>query len=74
MTYDIRIDTEVCIGSGLCLAARPDVFDINDDGVAEVVAGSPAIPGDAQIAIARGCPSGAIRLHDIASGDEIDFF
>ena len=33
----IRIDKEKCIGCGMCSAAYPEVFELNDAGKAEAV-------------------------------------
>jgi ferredoxin len=57
-------DREVCIGSGNCVFAAPQVFD-QDDDVGLVVLLTPEVPPDhaaaVRDAVAR-CPSGALRI------------
>ncbi|MCD2187907.1 ferredoxin [Actinomycetospora soli] len=72
MSYRVGVDAELCISSGRCVAERPDVFRFDDDELAEVVPGAPEPADDAAVALARGCPSGAISLVDPATGAEID--
>lgn len=52
---------ENCIGCGVCAATCPDVFDLNEDGLAENILGEvPAeLVEDAKTAAAS-CPVGAI--------------
>jgi len=58
---DIRIDVEVCMGSGNCLFWAPGVFDLHDDGYAVVI--DPTGADEERIRIAaEGCPTGAISL------------
>jgi ferredoxin len=59
-------DREVCIGSGNCVLAAPQVFD-QDDEVGLVVLLTPEISpehaGAVRDAVAH-CPSGALRLDE----------
>lgn len=74
MSYRISVDRDVCISSGKCVADAPDLFDFDDDDLAVLVPGAPQ-PADAvQVELARTCPSGALRVHDAESGDEVDVF
>ena len=51
------VDTETCIGCGLCVGSHPDIFAFDDAGKATVVAeGEDA---DVEDAVAS-CPVGAI--------------
>jgi ferredoxin len=54
---------EDCIGCGLCESTAPDVFAINDDGVAEAIVDEVPedMEDDAQEA-ADGCPVTAIEV------------
>lgn len=36
MTPEVTVDQDVCIGSGTCVQSTPDVFELNDEGVAQV--------------------------------------
>lgn len=74
MSYRLSVDSEVCISSGKCVADAPQVLRFDDDDVAELIPGA-VQPDDAtQLGLARACPSGALRVHDACSGEEIDIF
>lgn len=51
------VDSEACIGCGLCAGTHPDIFAINDEGKAEVI--GEGEDADVEDAIAS-CPVGAI--------------
>ena len=34
----LEVDKDICIGCGACQAIAPDVFEINDDGLATAIA------------------------------------
>jgi ferredoxin len=66
VSLDIRIDRELCMGSGNCSFWAPGVFDLGDDGIAFVV--DPAAqPDDKIVLAAQGCPTQAIS---VLRGDE----
>lgn len=66
MALDIRIDRDVCMGSGNCAFWAPGVFDLDDDGIAVVL--DPTAADDEKIIIAaQGCPTQAISVY---RGDE----
>jgi ferredoxin len=58
---EIRIDREVCMGSGNCLYWAPATFDLGDDGRA-VVLNPEATDEERLLVVAGGCPVGAISL------------
>ena len=60
-TPQITVDRERCMGSANCQFWAPDVFDIDDDGVA-VVVDAAAAPRDRILLAAEGCPTGAITI------------
>ena len=33
----VKVNPDVCIGCGACQAIDPDVFEINDDGIAQEI-------------------------------------
>lgn len=65
---EIKIDRETCMGSGNCQFWAPNVFDLDDEGVAVVVDGS-GDPQDKIVNAARGCPTQAITVFE--AGDQI---
>ena len=57
------VDRDLCIGSAMCVATAPDVFDLDDEGLSYVVdpeAGDEDLLREA----AEGCPMQAIMLED----------
>ena len=66
MALDIRIDREVCMGSGNCVFWAPGVLDLDDEGIAVVL--DPTAANDDKIVLAaQGCPTQAITVY---RGDE----
>ncbi|MGD2104907.1 MAG: ferredoxin [Anaerolineae bacterium] len=58
-----RVDRDLCIGSAMCVATAPDVFELDDEGLSRVVdpdAGNEELLRDA----AEGCPVQAVILED----------
>jgi ferredoxin len=59
--WEIVVDRDVCMGSGVCFVYAPNTFEIGDDAKSSVV--NP--DGDAITAIraaVEGCPTRALRL------------
>lgn len=65
----IEADPEVCVGSGMCALTVPDLFDQSeDDGTVVVLRPEPPADRAAAVRGAVGrCPSGALRLLDLAA-------
>lgn len=68
VALDIRIDRELCMGSGNCSFWAPGVFDLDNDGVAVVLDPS-AQPEDKVVLAAQGCPTQAIAV--LRDGEKI---
>lgn len=58
---EIRIDREVCMGSGNCVFWGPESFELDDDGVSTVT-DPEATDEERLVTVADGCPVGAISL------------
>lgn len=59
------VNRELCIGCGLCAEICPDVFEMDDESIAQVIVA--VIPGDAEEAAkeaAASCPVEAIVIED----------
>lgn len=58
-----KVDRGSCIGCGACAAVCPNVFEMDDEGLAKVIA-TPVPAGDEEAAqeAADGCPVEAITL------------
>lgn len=61
MTFEVRVDQDVCISSGRCVADFPAAFSFDEDEIAQVT-GATALSEDERLEAVRGCPSGAIQL------------
>ena len=58
-----RVDKDLCIGSAICTAIAPEVFELDNDGLSEVV-GPNAATEDLLREAAESCPEHAIMLED----------
>ena len=60
----VTVDTERCIGSGMCALTAPEVFDQDDEeGLVVLLRPDPAPEQRAAARMAAGlCPAGAIAL------------
>jgi len=59
------VDRELCIGCGLCAEICPDVFEMDDESIAQAIVA--VIPADAEEAAkeaASSCPVEAIAIED----------
>lgn len=61
----IAVDEARCEGHGQCQDSAPEVFDVNDDGVAIVLVDPiPAALTNKAEAGVRACPVAALSFHD----------
>ena len=63
MSPRVSIDEDVCIGSGTCVGIAAAVFELNDEGVAQVLDPTAADLGDLQRA-EDSCPVAAISVEE----------
>jgi ferredoxin len=66
----IRIDPGICQGYAQCNSLLPSVFEVGDDGTAQVLV--PQVPPSLTGSVARVvdmCPTGAISVADTPGGD-----
>ena len=59
----VRIDRELCIGVGNCVAIAPAVFKLDDENKAVVLAPS-SVNEETLMEAAESCPENAIILED----------
>lgn len=66
----VRVDSERCVGHGMCYLAAPDIFQLSDeDGHAYVLTEDvPADLDEAVLQAERGCPEQAIIVDATAVG------
>lgn len=55
----VKVNKDMCIGCGMCVSVCPNVFEIQDDGKAEVIEGKEKNCSEAEEATQM-CPVGAI--------------
>ncbi|WP_037075963.1 ferredoxin [Pseudonocardia spinosispora] len=61
MSFTVRIDSELCMGAQRCMFLAPEVFDLNDEGIAEVLDTSGLTQERAE-KLAYECPNMAIEI------------
>ena len=67
----VKVVADLCAGCAVCESSAPDVFKMNDDNIAEVVAdGLAKADNNAVVEAAQTCPSEAIIVTD-AAGKQI---
>jgi len=72
MGYHVRIDQDLCMSSGRCVADAPSVFRFDRDELAEIIADPEVLEDERLLAIARNCPGRAITLLG-ADGTEVPY-
>jgi len=60
----ILADRERCVGSGSCELLAPELFEVGDDGVVQVLRSDPAGDDAAARDAASACPTGALSIDD----------
>jgi ferredoxin len=63
----IEVDRDVCFGSGECVLAAPQVFELDAAGLSRVRSDAGPIDLISAQRIAENCPSGAIKVIDDGS-------
>ena len=60
----VRIDRHLCVGFGDCIDAAPEVFELDDDGIAVVKSDAPAVTREHLLAACKACPVDALVAVD----------
>lgn len=63
MKKEIIVDKSMCIGCGACMGLDPEHFEINDEGVSEVISNENLETEELQNAI-EGCPVQIIKIEE----------
>jgi ferredoxin len=59
----VKVDPDLCEANGLCVAAAPDVFDLVDDNVVDILIPEPARELESAVIDAvTACPKQALRI------------
>ncbi|MFC3997335.1 ferredoxin [Nocardiopsis sediminis] len=65
MSWNVRVDEDMCIASGMCVGVAPGHFAFDDDtGLSKVVSDGVESGDDTVIAAAESCPVEAILVRD----------
>lgn len=68
----LEVNQDTCIGCGACQAICPEVFEINDDGLATTIVDTiEEDVQDAAIDAKEGCPVNAIEEVDEIADEEV---
>lgn len=62
--HKIYVDRKACIGVATCVVIAPEVFDLDDEGIAIVKEGAEKIDDNKILMAAQSCPVLAIHLFD----------
>ena len=65
----VRIDRRTCIGSANCVKVDPELFRLDDEGVAAFGAGADRAAKDAVIEACSVCPVEALHVVDSSGGE-----
>ncbi|MFJ8913299.1 ferredoxin [Amycolatopsis sp. NPDC102389] len=60
MSWKVEVDGNTCIGSGMCAALMPEVFEL--EGATATVAKGEMDPGETVLDAADSCPAMAIEV------------
>ena len=66
----VWIDQDLCTGDGLCEEIAPDVFWMDDDGLAYVKESPPNFDEEKRFAPSAGLPGGSEGLARVPAGQE----
>ncbi len=61
----VKVDKELCSGDGICVDLCPQVFEMNDDDIAEVIVD--VVPEDLEDDVrdaAESCPEACIEIEE----------
>lgn len=71
--HKIVVDRKACIGVATCVVIAPDVFDLDEEGIAIVKEGALEVDDNKIIMAAQSCPVLAIHLYDEAGNKIFPF-
>lgn len=67
--YRVTVITEKCIGAASCVAIAPKVFGLNEKQIAYVISEDEL--DDIKLLAAQSCPTAAIVVTDIETGEQV---
>ena len=68
--YKVEVIREKCISAGSCEAIAPNVFELDEEGIAVVVS-QDGNTDEEKLLAAQSCPTNAIIVTDTESGEQV---
>jgi len=68
--YQVSVINEKCISAGSCVAIAPAVFELDEEGIARVIA-QDGHDDDTKLLAAQSCPTAAIIVVDTETGQQV---
>ena len=66
----VRIDRLLCVGFETCIEVAPDLFELDDEGIAVFCADTNGTPHVDVLGSCKSCPVDALEVYD-ASGSKL---
>ncbi len=66
----VRIDRLLCVGFETCIEGAPDLFELDDEGIAIFCADADGTPHEDLLGSCKSCPVDALEVYD-ASGRKL---
>jgi len=68
--YKVEVIREKCISAGACEAIAPNVFELDEEGIAVVIS-QDGNTDDEKLLAAQSCPTNAIVVTDTQTGEQV---
>lgn len=68
--YKVEVINDKCIGAASCVAIAPQVFQLNEQNIAYIVA-QDGNDDDTKLLAAQSCPTAAIVVTDTETGEQV---
>jgi len=67
--YQVKVIRSKCIAAGSCIAIAPKVFEFDEENIARVISQDEL--DDIKLLAAQSCPTMAIVVEDITTGEQV---
>ena len=67
--YKIKVDRELCIGAASCVALAPEIFELDNEGIA-IITDPDGTIYESLMEAAKSCPTNAIIVED-SEGNQV---
>jgi ferredoxin len=68
--YKVEVIREKCISAGSCEAIAPNVFELDEEGIAVVIS-QDGNTDEEKLLAAQSCPTNAVIVTDTESGEQV---